>query len=115
MYELLNMDKEHSCVNKDSSVSKDVECFDFIKNYLNSQSDIEMITVIDIYDRVILFALVTHNSDYIIKHWPGRDSVLLFITRLCQEMPPPYLEINVFNKEDYKFHEQISQFENKKI
>ena len=115
MYELLNMDKEHLCVNKDSSVSKDVECFDFIRNYLNSQSDIEMTTVIDIYDRVIHFALVTHNSDNIIKHRPGRDSVLLFIERLRQEMRPPYLEINVLNKEDYKFHEQISQFENKKI
>ena len=74
-----------------------------------------MTTVIDIYDRVILFALVTHNSDYIIKHWPGRDSVLLFIERLRQEMRPPYLEINVLNKEDYKFHEQISQFGNKKF
>ena len=86
MYELLYIDKEHSCVNEDSPVSKDVECVDFIKNDLNSQSDIEMMTVIDIYDRVINFALVTHNSDDIIKHWPGRHSVLLFIKRLRQEI-----------------------------
>ena len=111
----MDLNDNHTCSNKNSTLSEDLQCHHFIKQYLQSQSDVEFSTIQDLYDRVIHFALVQHSSDYTITHWPGRESLLIFIKRLRQKMRPPYKDITLETKAEFEFPESIKTFETENI
>ena len=110
---MVHVDEVHAC--KNSPISENVECFDFVKKFIRNLSDLEHVTVLQIYERCMYYALSEYDSNYIIQFWPDRARLLLFIRRFRQQIRPPFADINLANKHEYEIDQKISQFEGQNI
>ena len=121
-YSVRSVVNDHSCKNM-AEQEEHQTCLSFTKKYVLEHSNLEA-SVLDIYNRMLDYAILSMGSLYVINNWPNPSHVRQFIKRARQtlrtnspEIEPNDISDNLkkHQQSQYQFSDEICFFEHQRV
>ena len=109
-YDVIAVDREHECKLQLGSETYDKKLFlNFIKSFVRSQSDLEVLSLASVYDRLMAHGIKKLGYRKLVSLWPPKEVILRFIKNAKKEIRPPIENITIENKSNYLFTDDLTK------
>ena len=113
-YEIYEFDVNHTCSDVTDEYTK-CKFTNFIKKFVEEQSDLNVQTLGSIYDRLITHAIDVYGYKEISINWPDKNGILRHIKYFKNKLRPSRDPITIPNKAAYKFPADAIYFQEEQI